>query len=292
MGLVLSTWLLNSQRKRPLPAFPETIGVITSAGSAALQDIRNILSRRSPWLRVLLRPAQVQGAGAAQDLARAVEELDRCGRCDVLLIARGGGSLEDLWPFSEEVLALAIANCRTPVLSGVGHETDFTICDFVADCRAPTPSAAAELIAPRREDLLAALDGYSQQLYKALTEGIQHLRRDLELLRQQPCFQDVNFYTTENRQILQNLIKLLCMQMDHCLKEEKHRVEKNAALLDSLSPLKLLSQGYSITSTHEGDVLTDSRQVQQGDRLWTRLAQGRILSQVLETVEETDQKPK
>ncbi len=274
--------LFDQARKRPLPAVPETVGVITSAGAAALQDILNILSRRSPWLRVLLRPTQVQGPAAAPDLAQAVQELDESGRCDVILIARGGGSLEDLWPFNEEALARAIARCQTPVLSGVGHETDYTICDLVADCRAPTPSAAAELVAPRREDLLSYLEDCYGQLCLAMTNGLQRRRTILADIQGLPCFQDVNFYTRENGQRLENLIKLLHIQMKHRLEQEQGQVEKFAALLDSISPLKLLSQGYSITS-RGAEVLTDASALRPGEQINTRLARGWVLSQVLET---------
>ena len=177
--------LFDPSRKRPLPAFPKVVGVVTSPTGAVYHDIQNVLSRRYPLARLVLSPTQVQGEGAAANIASALELLDREGGCDVIIVARGGGSLEDLWAFNEEVVARAIYACRTPVVSGVGHETDETIADFVADVRAPTPSAAAELIAPDVRDLRYTVMSSLQRMDRHLAGQLQQERAGIERLRRQ-----------------------------------------------------------------------------------------------------------
>lgn len=175
--------LFDQSRKKPLPRFPRTVGVITSPTGAAVQDIRNILTRRFPNINIILCPVLVQGDGAPPQLIDAVRKLDAEGRCDVIIIGRGGGSIEDLWAFNNETLARTIAACRTPVISAVGHETDFTICDFVADMRAPTPSAAAELAVPDVRELRAYYQSQRQYLQSLMENRIRRQRAQLDRLR-------------------------------------------------------------------------------------------------------------
>ena len=175
----------DSARKKPLPAYPQTIGVVTSATGAALRDILSVLKRRSPFVDVKIFPTPVQGTDAWQSISAQLLRADADADCDVIILARGGGSLEDLWNFNERELAAAILQCKTPVISGIGHETDFTIADFVADVRAPTPSAAAELVSPDQQELLATFVGYQHHLSRWMRDYLQHLIKDVALLRAQ-----------------------------------------------------------------------------------------------------------
>ncbi|MEY5013515.1 MAG: hypothetical protein RLY69_1230, partial [Verrucomicrobiota bacterium] len=180
--------LFDAKRKKPLPFFPRTVGIVTSESGAALQDMLNVLSRRAPWVRVVLDPVRVQGKGAEIEIARAIERMGRpddlgLPRCDVLIVGRGGGSIEDLWNFNEEIVARAIAACPLPVVSAVGHEIDFTIADFVADLRAPTPSAAAELVVPDAATLKARLAQLRRRGERVIQDRVVQARRQIETLR-------------------------------------------------------------------------------------------------------------
>jgi exodeoxyribonuclease VII large subunit len=184
LSLLNAGWF-DTTRKKSLPAYPQTIGIITSATGAALHDILSVLKRRSPFVDVKIFPTPVQGADAWKTIKAQLLRADADADCDVIIIARGGGSLEDLWNFNERELAAAILQCQTPVISGVGHETDFTIADFVADVRAPTPSAAAELVSPDQQELLATFTGYQQYFIRWIKDYLQHRQKDLALLRAQ-----------------------------------------------------------------------------------------------------------
>lgn len=241
-----SEGLFAQERKKPLPRFPETVGVITSPTGAAVQDIRNILFRRFPNINIILYPVLVQGEGAPPQLINALQNLDAQARCDVIIIGRGGGSAEDLQAFNSEELARTIAACRTPVLSAVGHETDFTICDFVADMRAPTPSAAAELAVPDVRELRAhytAQRQYMQSLienrFRSQNERLKYLYRIIETAGPERKYAE---YSEKYRYYLRRLKHFA----DDKISIEELKLKKTAAKLDSLNPLAVLGRGFAV----------------------------------------------
>lgn len=228
--------LFDERHKRPLPPFPSVIGLVTSPSGAAVRDILNILGRRAPWIRVLVHPTRVQGSGAAEEIAAAIEVLDRAEawglpRPDVIIAGRGGGSLEDLWCFNEEVVARAIHACRTPIISAVGHEIDFTIADLVADLRAPTPSAAAELVAPDRAELRHRLDHLGNALLRRVTTTLTHQRRILALLATGTLQREPARLLRDHAQTVDSLAAQLDQQAHSALARAEDRRDRLARLL-------------------------------------------------------------
>jgi len=267
--------LFSPDQKQPLPAFPATVGVVTSATGAAIQDILNILRRRSRGLKVLLRPVPVQGDDAGQEIARAITELNEEGSADVLIVGRGGGSIEDLWAFNEEVVARAIAASRLPVISAVGHETDSTIADLVADLRAPTPSAAAELVVKNHQELEQHFDHLSSRL-------ITRMRSRLSLFAGQLSHIEARLRSPIDQlplrqQKLTALWYRLQTSMERKLELNHGAVQILSGRLDALSPLKVLERGYAIVHLQkEGTVVRDPAQVTPGDVLRIQLARGEL----------------
>jgi exodeoxyribonuclease VII large subunit len=276
--------LFAEARKRPLPTFPRTVGVVTSATGAAIHDIVNVLRRRGAGLRLLLAPVRVQGDGAAAEIAAAIADHNRLGVADVLIVGRGGGSLEDLWAFNEEVVARAIHASAIPVISAVGHEVDFTIADFVADLRAPTPSAAAELVARSRLELEGHLDHLAQRLagqmqgrLELLNERVTGLSRRLRSPRQQ-------LQLWQQRQA--DLARRLDRAMARRQQEAQGRLAALAGQLDLLSPLRTLERGYAIVFAEKtGKAVLDAGTLARGDRLQLRFACGRARATIEETGE-------
>lgn len=276
-----SEGLFAEERKQPLPVYPRCIGVVTSTTGAALQDILNVLRRRSAGLRVLVRGVRVQGEGAAEEIAAGIADLNRHGTAEVLIVGRGGGSQEDLWAFNEETVARAIAASQIPVISAVGHEVDISIADLVADLRAPTPSAAAELVVQNRLDLERHLDQLTQrlagqmrsrtQLLGSRLDGLcKRLRAPDEILRRQ----QLQVERLEER--LQQAIQ------GYVLRAGQH-LELAVGRLDSLSPLAVLGRGYAIVSHGEQQtILTDTRQTAVGERIAVRLHHGSFQARVTE----------
>ncbi len=274
--------LFAEARKRPLPTFPRTVGVVTSATGAAIHDIVNVLRRRGAGLRLLLRPVRVQGDGAAAEIAEAITDHNRLGVADVLIVGRGGGSLEDLWAFNEEVVARAIHASAIPVISAVGHEVDTTIADFVADLRAPTPSAAAELVARSRLELEGHLDHLAQRLagqmqgrLELLAERVQGLTRRLRSPRQQLLLW---------RQRHADLARRLDRAMVRRQQEAEGRLATLAGQLDLLSPLRTLERGYAIVFAEKtGKAVLDAGTLAIGDQVQLRFSIGRATATVDET---------
>jgi len=271
--------LFDSAAKRPLPEHPRQIGVVTSLAAAALRDVLTTLRRRNPSIPVVLYPAPVQGEGAAARLVQALEAANRRAECDVLLLVRGGGSIEDLWQFNEESLARAIRASMIPVVVGVGHETDFTIADFAADERAPTPTAAAELASPSRDELLNRLSdlalGISRETLRKISYAIQAvdgLQRRLvhpaERLR-------------NAGQHLAHLAARLAAAGKHELAQLRARLAAAQARLAGLDHQSVLARGYSLTLNLRDEVVRDAAQVADGERIVTALARGRLESRVL-----------
>jgi exodeoxyribonuclease VII large subunit len=238
--------LFDEDRKRPIPPYPRCVGVITSSVGAAIQDIVNISQRRFPGIRMILCPVRVQGDGAAQEIARAIDDVNRYGQVDVLIVTRGGGSLEDLWAFNEEIVARAIFNSSVPVVSAVGHEIDFTISDFVADLRAPTPSAAAELVIPDRRELLQDVQRLTLRSKERLEELIQRCEDRLRVLISSYGLRHPMDIVYQGEQRRDELIKDLTLRLTHFLGRKEHQAGLQHGKLEGLDPRAVLKRGYSI----------------------------------------------
>ncbi|MDX1493730.1 MAG: exodeoxyribonuclease VII large subunit [Longimicrobiales bacterium] len=267
--------LLAPERKRPLPRYPRCVGVVTSPTGAAFRDILSVLARRAPWTTVLLRGSRVQGEGASEEIAAALRRLDESGRADVIIVGRGGGSLEDLWAFNEEPVARAIAECRTPVVSAVGHEVDVTISDLVADLRAPTPSAAAEAVAPDRAALLTQLRRAPERLGRGLRRAGAR-RRDRVAERLVRLGRLMERRVTPLRRALELGGDRLERRMTDLTRERRSRLEGMSGRLEALSPLSTLSRGYSVARGPDGEVLRRVDQLKEGVRFHLRVSDGTV----------------
>lgn len=248
--------LFDEAHKKPLPAYPERIGVVTAKTGAAVRDIINIYSRRYPLAKLLIVPVAVQGVSAAPEIAEAINFLNRNKLCDVMIVGRGGGSIEDLWAFNEEIVAHAIFNSEIPVVSAVGHETDFTIADFVADLRAPTPSAAAELVCPSARELIAFFKAQRNRLNTALITCIEQKQQTLIMLQKSYAFSHFSDRLAEMKQHTDSLLKSAENTLANCIERKKQTFLSKAEKLDVLSPLKTLVRGYAIAETKDGALIT------------------------------------
>jgi len=267
--------LFDRARKKPLPAHPRRIGVVTSLQGAALRDVLRILAKRYPLAEVVVRPARVQGEAAAQEVAQAIALFNARCPVDLLIVGRGGGSLEDLWAFNEEVVARAIAASRIPVVSAVGHETDTTIADFVADARAPTPSGAAETVVPDQADLLRALRVRERALGVRANTRIERALARLENFERRAALRKPQRMLDEWRRRLEDAGLHLADAGEERLRDAEERLARAAALLDSYSPLRTLERGYSIV-TVEGKPATRAAELRPGTRARLRLADGEV----------------
>ncbi len=278
--------LFDEERKRPIPAFPERIGVITSAEGAALRDILSILSRRYPVVEVLVFPAKVQGEGAAAEIAAAIELAHRYHATrepiDTLIIGRGGGSLEDLWAFNEEPVARAIFASNIPVISAVGHEIDFTIADFVADLRAPTPSAAAELATPSRDELLAAVEQRVDNLRSTQEGRLEQLQMQLSLLISSYAFRRPVQRLRESQQKMDHLSDLMLRAFRARQLSVRERFERLLTRLEGVNPLAVMRRGYSVVRDERGQVIKSVEQVELHERVNIKLHEGALLCEILE----------
>lgn len=270
--------LFDGERKQPIPKIPERIGVITSPTGAAVRDILSILARRFPAADVVFCPVLVQGMGAPVQIVDAIRRFNRLQAADVLIVGRGGGSTEELWAFNDERLVRAVAESAIPVISAVGHETDFTLCDFAADLRAPTPSAAAELAVPDRSELLIQIRENYRRIGKAMQKQVQEERNRLERLRERRCFSSPQSLAESKRQWLDQLGARLYRAQKNRLERERLRWKATGERLESLSPLAVLLRGYAMVEKDAVPV-TSVQQVQCGDAVHVRMSDG-----VLETV--------
>lgn len=259
--------------KQPIPYYAKKVGVVTAPTGAAVQDIRNIALRRNPYVQLILYPAQVQGEGAADSIVRGIETLDALG-LDVLIVGRGGGSIEDLWAFNEEKVARAIFDCNTPVISAVGHETDTTIADYVADLRAPTPSAAAELAVADIRELLERMRGYQQQFENIFRHRMEEYYRRLAELKSRVQRVSPETQLLEKRMRLAELSNGLERAMQNKLSDRKHSLNLYIERLHGLSPLLKLQQGYSYTEGPNGKAVTGIDEVTEGERLRIHVTDG------------------
>ena len=265
--------LFDPARKKPIPKFPCRIGVITSPTGAAIQDIRNILSRRFPYAQLILYPAAVQGDGAAEQLTSGVLFFQATGIADVIIIGRGGGSAEDLWAFNDEMLARMIADCSIPVISAVGHEVDFTICDFVADLRAPTPSAAAELAVPDAREVKNVFLSYAAGMERRLRSKLEIERRYLGQLTASRALSRPEALLDPLRLRVADLEKSLLQLWQLRIGRRRSDLAQIAAKLDAINPLKILSRGYAEVEK-EGSVVSSTKDLHPGDELFVRFSDG------------------
>jgi exodeoxyribonuclease VII large subunit len=264
--------------KRELPAFPRCVGIVTSLAAAALRDVLTTLARRNPALAVVVYPVPVQGQGAARQIAAMLAKASARADCEVLLLVRGGGSIEDLWPFNEEPVARAIRQSSIPVVVGVGHETDFTIADFAADARAPTPTAAAELASPSRAELTGRLAGCVQRIAREMRRRLEYAAQGLDGLARRLVHPAARL--AAHRDLVLQLNARLAFALSHCVHRAEARLERLRAALAGLDPAAVLSRGYSITYDAAGAVLRDAAKVKEGERLRTRLEHGELESEV------------
>ena len=265
--------IFSDEHKKTLPVLPERIGVITSPTGAAVQDILRILKRRYPIGEIIMCPVLVQGENAAAQLTDAVRKFDRLKAADVIIIGRGGGSAEELWAFNDENLARAIYDCSIPVVSGVGHETDFTICDLAADVRASTPSAAAEIVSPEEGELYGLLQSYYERLRKAMSSRIIYENKRLDTLSKTKVLRSPMELVRHKQMQLDMLSSTLNSLYKKEIAENRARLERAVSGLEALSPLKVLSRGYSMTIKN-GRVISSASQLSAGDIITLKFADG------------------
>lgn len=264
--------LFRPEHKKPLPPYPMVVGVITSPTGAARRDIENVLGRRFPAAKILLAPVLVQGGGAPAQLAAAVERMNRDGRAEVIIIGRGGGSAEELWAFNDERVVRAVAASEIPVISAVGHETDVTLCDFAADCRAPTPSAAAELAVPELLTLQAQLISYRSRMKAAATHAVEVRERELALLKDRPVLKNPMASVEAGAQRLDHAVRRLQEAGERLTRQQEHRLAQLSGRLDALSPLKVLARGYAAVRQEEW--ISGAAALQPGDRITVMFRDG------------------
>lgn len=272
--------LFDSAKKKPIPKIPTRVGIITSPTGAAVRDIINITSRRFPLAKLILYPAQVQGADAAPQLIAGMKYFNQTRSVDVIIIGRGGGSLEDLWAFNDEGLARTVAASEIPVISAVGHEIDFTICDFAADLRAPTPSAAAELAVPDTADLMRKVNNITTHIQLLLSKKIVAAGEAVKRCGSSRVLQNPEILLDERRMRLLSDVSRLDSAQKLILAEKREKFTKTAAKLDALSPLSVLKRGYSVPLTQDGRLIRSTSDVEIGERFELRLSDGSLEGQV------------
>lgn len=272
--------LFDEALKRPLPMLPRKVGMITATTGAAIRDMVTVSRRRFPAVQLVIAPALVQGAEAPASLIRALQLTATIPEVDVIIIGRGGGSLEDLWAFNSEALARAIRACPVPVVSAVGHETDFTIADFAADLRAPTPSAAAEIVVPSRSELLGVVEGLRLRLATLARRHVERRRLRLKALADRPVLQRPQGRLLQDRQRLDDLVRRLGFAAGRLVQNREQRLAGLAGRLDALSPLAVLSRGYSITRDAQQRVIRDSDAVAIGEEVAVMLHKGELRCRV------------
>ena len=270
----------DEELKKPIPMYPQKIGVATSNMGAAVEDIKNVISRRYPLCEIIIVPTVVQGEAASKDIASSVKFLDKLG-VDTIIVGRGGGSIEDLWAFNTEEVADAVYNCKTPIISAVGHETDFTICDFVADLRAPTPSAAAELAVPDINNEYINLQGIELMLDKNIENIVQGEEARLDYIMNKSPLADIDKLFDFQTSVIESYAKNIRLHYETILKSKAYDLKKNAAMLDALSPLAVIGRGYTITEK-DGTVLTDVSNANVGDSIVTKFKNGTLVSEITE----------
>ena len=277
---LLREGLFDQSRKKPIPPYPGTVALVTSPAGAAARDMIRILRARCPMTKVKVLPVRVQGEGAAEEIAAAIRWANWKQAADLIITGRGGGSMEDLWAFNEEVVARAIFDSEIPVISAVGHEPDVTIADFVADLRASTPSNAAELAVPDRREVYAALLGGRERLEQGMAHRLLRSRQALERLAKSRPMTDPASYFRDKRLLLDYQSGRLARGLERTVAGEKERLARLAASLDAMSPLKVLGRGYAIAQREDGSLLTRASEAKSGERFALRLSDGSVTCQV------------
>ena len=278
--------LFDTAHKKPLPQCPGTIGIVTSSAGAAVHDMLRILRKRYPLTKVRLLPVRVQGAEAPGEIAAAIRYANRYKLADLLIVGRGGGSIEDLWAFNDELVAHAIFESEIPVISAVGHEPDVTISDYVADLRAATPSNAAELAVPDQDALRQNLDAMSSAMASALSRQLKAARQHLNVLSQSPALRSPTGYIEQREKSLELLKNRLIAAQNQSITRKNQRYIAAVSKLDAMSPLKVLTRGYSMAQTEAGEVLRSVRQVELGERVSVLLSDGKLSATVMDKKEE------
>ena len=282
--------LFAQEHKKPIPFLIQHLAIVTSLTGAAIRDILNVLSRRNPNMEILISPVLVQGKEAAPQIVAAIEELNKIGGFDAIILTRGGGSLEDLWPFNEEIVARSIYESKIPIISAVGHEIDYTISDFVADLRAPTPSAAAELCSIQKEEVLEKISNLSRQLRYKIENKINSLKDKLRGFAISYGLRRPKELTRQLTQRIDEITFRIKKRMEYRIRLVKERLKKLSGQLNALSPLAILGRGYSITFSYpEGKIIKDNKTVKKGDFIKTKLRKGSLLSEVKEVRYERDE---
>lgn len=277
--------LFDTAHKKPLPAFPKRIGVITSPNGAAVQDIFNILGRRWPLAEVVFEPVTVQGPKAPYEMIKALSAFERKNCADVIIIGRGGGSAEDLWCFNDELLARKIYECKIPVVSGVGHETDFTICDFVSDLRAPTPSAAAELVTPDIYTLTQETAVLTERLYAGISSLVSEKRARLDTLLRMRSFTDPPHFLDKEKIKISNAFLRMSGIMNTSLHAKREKLASDAAALSTLDPLQVLLRGYC-AAVSDNRIIGSVKELAAGQKLTVEMSDGRAECEVLTVTKE------
>ena len=272
--------LFDPAHKKPLPKYPGTIGIVTSSAGAAVHDMLRILHRRYPLTKVLLLPVRVQGVEAPPEIAAAIRYANRFHLAELLIVGRGGGSIEDLWAFNDERVAFAIYESEIPVISAVGHEPDVTISDYVADLRAATPSNAAELAVPDQDALRQTMDSMASAMATALQRQIKGAKQHLGVLAASPALRSPTGYLDQKRQNIVLLRNRLVSAQIQGVERKKRRYVELTAKLDAMSPLKVLTRGYAMAQTEGGEVIRSVHQVSSGDRITVDVSDGRIIATV------------
>jgi exodeoxyribonuclease VII large subunit len=276
--------LFDEERKRPIPKFPKTVGVITSPTGAAIHDILNVVNRRFCGTHILLHPVKVQGEGAAEEIAAAIATMNEQAEADVLIVGRGGGSLEDLWAFNEEPVARAVFGSRIPVISAVGHESDWTICDLVADLRAPTPSAAAELVVSSRLELEERLRRHRERLDFAINGMFERCQEQLSSLAGSAAFRQPRYLLDQFTGRVDELGRRMENRLTGFVDSNRQIFQGIMGRLNALNPLAILERGYSVSFNEKGDIIKDAKQLAAGDPLRIRLHKGSLISTVKEII--------
>ena len=274
--------LFDPAHKKRLPKYPKRIGVVTAPTGAAIRDIINVLTRRFSYADIVLYPVLVQGENSAASIVSAINYFNVTKSVDVLIVGRGGGSIEDLWSFNEEAVARAIYDCEIPIVSAVGHEIDFTISDFVADLRAPTPSAAAELVVPSQDELAEKFNNVYKLIYKQARQIIENRRMRVERCADRPIFKNPKGRIDDKRIYLDNLEHMFETAAQSVLKEKKRLLSENAAKLDAMSPLGTLGRGYSVAKSDNGVIIRSVEQIKDGDLISVTVADGSFDARVCE----------
>ena len=271
--------LFDKKHKKPIPFMPKVIGILSSSTGSVIRDIINVSTRRNPNVYLRLLPVPVQGEGAAEKIVKAIELMNEKKLADVIIIARGGGSLEDLWPFNEEIVARAIYNSKLPIISAVGHETDFTISDFVSDLRAPTPSAAAELATPDIQELQTKLNTYKERFRNSLKKKIELMRLRYEKCMASRVFREPTKQIQDQYVLLDSYVKTMEHKMKIIFQNKKSLWANTVSKLDALSPLKTLTRGYSLTEK-DGKIIQKAEQLKIGDKIEIKFSDGTRNAQI------------